>query len=268
MSGISLRRLGCSVLSICKLESTPALALGASALGGRPILLRCGLWSRSFATEKKEDANAAASGVPADEEKPGPSAEGDVGAADTSAGTEPSPQELIAQMKVKEEQAAKLTQQVESLTDSLKRTLADMENLRARTAREVDVSKKFAIQGFVKALLDVPDNLERAAGVVPPEALKEDGGLPVEKLRSLLSGLLEGVRATESIMMKVLKQHGVERYDPTGQAFDPNLHNALFDVPDPSKENNTIAIVTKKGYKLNDRVVRPAEVGVVRNVTQ
>ncbi|GFR51345.1 hypothetical protein Agub_g13768 [Astrephomene gubernaculifera] len=262
MSAMPLRRLGSVVLGACRSEA--AQPLTACGLRSRPFLLRNSFWSRSFATDKedkKEDKNGSAA---AEEAKAGTS---DDGAADTSASAETSAQELMAQLKAKEEAAAKLTQQVESLTDSLKRTLAEMENLRARTAREVDVSKKFAIQGFVKSLLDVPDNLERAAGVVPPEALKEDGGLAPEKLRSLLSSLLEGVRATESIMVKVLKQNGVERYDPAGQPFDPNLHNALFDVPDPTKENNTIAIVTKKGYKLNDRVIRPAEVGVVRNVT-
>ncbi|GIL46580.1 hypothetical protein Vafri_3551 [Volvox africanus] len=263
---MSLACLGSSLLRQCQFETRRALAAGAGAMFGRPIKLRVGLWTRSFATDAKEDSGGAATGVTADEEKPSPSSGVDVGAADTSSEVELSTQELIMQMKAKEERASKLAQQVESLTDSLKRTLADMENLRTRTAREVDVSKKFAIQGFVKALLDVPDNLERAASVVPPDALKEENGYTSEKLRVLLSGLLEGVRATESILHKVLKQHGVERYDPIGQTFDPNLHNALFDVPDSSKENNTIGIVTKKGYKLNDRVVRPAEVGVVRNV--
>ncbi|GIL90607.1 hypothetical protein Vretifemale_18393 [Volvox reticuliferus] len=263
---MSLTRLGSSLLRQCQSKARRTLAAGAGEMFGRPMMLRVGLWTRSFATDAKEDSGGAATGIRADEAKPSPSSGVDVGAADTSAEVELSTQELIIAMKAKEEHAAKLTQQVESLTDSLKRTLADMENLRARTAREVDVSKKFAIQGFVKALLDVPDNLERAASVVPAEALKEESGVPTEKLRTLLSGLLEGVRATESILHKVLKQHGVERYDPTGQTFDPNLHNALFDVPDSSKENNTIGIVTKKGYKLNDRVIRPAEVGIVRNV--
>ncbi|KXZ53058.1 hypothetical protein GPECTOR_8g52 [Gonium pectorale] len=243
MSSGLLRRFGSALLNASKPITVAPFTSGVDAIG-RPITLR--LWSRSFATAKdsnegkKDDSSEAVS-----DDKSATSASADDGAADESASAGPSAQELISQMKVKEEQAAKLAQQVEALTDSLKRNLAEMENLRQRTAREVDVSKKFAIQGFVKALLDVPDNLERAASVVPPEALKEDGGLPPEKLRNLLSGLLEGVRATESILMKVLKQHGVERYDPAGQLFDPNLHNALFDVPDPTKDNNTIAMVTK-----------------------
>ncbi|KAG2498526.1 hypothetical protein HYH03_003776 [Edaphochlamys debaryana] len=250
MCGGQLMRFGSALLTACRPDVASSLACGASLVSARPILLRGSAWARPFSTEsaeKKGDANATADQA-AKEEKPpsGPSASGDGAAADTSSDeAEPTVAELMAQLKSKEEAAGKLTQQVETLTDSLKRTLADMENLRARTAREVDVSKKFAIQGFVKAILDVPDNLERAAGVVPPEALKEDGTLPPEKLRSLLTGLVEGVRATENILMKVLKQHGVERYDAAGQPFDPNLHNALFDVPDPSKENNTIAIVTK-----------------------
>ncbi|PNH01718.1 GrpE, mitochondrial [Tetrabaena socialis] len=264
---MSARRIGSALLSAWRLNSAPSLASCTSRLEVPALLRGAALW-RPYSSEtggKKSEASAASA------EPAGTSDKADAGATDDGAadGPEPGPSahELIAQLKVKEEHATKLTTQVETLTDSLKRTLADMENLRMRTAREVDVSKKFAIQGFVKALLDVPDNLERAAGVVPPEALQEEGGVTPEKMRNLLSGLLEGVRATESILMKVLKQNGVERYDPAGQPFDPNLHNALFDVPDPSKDNNIIAMVTKKGYKLNDRVIRPAEVGVVRNVS-
>lgn len=103
------------------------------------------------------------------------------------------------------------------------------------------------LQGFVKALLDVVDNLERATGAVPADALAD--GTDAEKLRASLKGLLEGVQATESIMLKVLKQHGVERYDPLNQKFDPNLHSALFEMPDPSKEPGTVASVTKVSTK-------------------
>nr|CBM40837.1 GrpE protein homolog, mitochondrial [Polytomella sp. Pringsheim 198.80] len=173
--------------------------------------------------------------------------------------------DLLAQIQKLEENAAATTKQNEQLTDALKRSLAEMENLRVRTTREVENAKKFALQNFVKALFDVSDNLERAAGVVPKDAVADDSTADAAKLRKMLKGLHEGVLATETIMMSVLKKQGVVRFDPTGEAFDPNFHNALFDMPDPTKENGTIAIVTKKGYTLNERVVRPAEVGVVRN---
>lgn len=87
------------------------------------------------------------------------------------------------------------------------------------------------------------DNLERATGAVPKDVVA--GEADVDKVRHSLKGLLEGVQAVESIMLKVLKQHGVARYDPINEKFDPNLHSALFEMPDPTKEPGTIANVTK-----------------------
>mmetsp|Transcript_4998 Transcript_4998/g.10795 ORF Transcript_4998/g.10795 Transcript_4998/m.10795 type:complete len:318 (+) Transcript_4998:38-991(+) len=188
--------------------------------------------------------------------------EGDSAAADAET---PSVDEMLAQLKDKESAAEKLAGQVEQLTDSLKRSLAEMENVRMRAQREVDSAKKFASQPLVKSLLDVPDNLERAAASVPAEALREESTMDTAKLRSLLKGLLEGMQATEKIMLGILNKHGVEQYNPINEKFDPNLHNALFEVADPTKEVGTIAVVTKRGYKLHDRVIRPAEVGVVRS---
>lgn len=97
-------------------------------------------------------------------------------------------------------------------------------------------------QGFVKSMLDVGDNLERAAGAVK---LEEVEAADAERLRALLKGLLEGVHATERILMQALKSHGVVRFDPTGEKFDPNMHSALFEVDDPSKDPGTVAAVTK-----------------------
>lgn len=150
------------------------------------------------------------------------------------------------------------------------------------------------MQGFLKSLLDVGDNLERAYGAVPPEALqgkdKDGGSLSTEKALSLLGGLVDGLKMTEKIFDQVptschdssslihliwrttectaaafvgifvhgkgvksywltsgqaLKQHGVEKYRPEGDKFDPNLHEALFEMPDPSKQPGTVGAVTK-----------------------
>lgn len=169
----------------------------------------------------------------------------------------PSLEQEFEKMKSELEQKAA---QVDKLTDSLLRTRADMENLRTRTTRDVENAKKFGIQGFVKGLLDIGDNLERAAGSVPESALTNEED-PL-KLRQLLKGLQDGVRITEKVFLQVLKQHGVEQYNPVGDAFDPNLHNALFEVP--GDKPGTVAVVTKRGYKMHERVVRPAEVGVVK----
>jgi molecular chaperone GrpE len=150
------------------------------------------------------------------------------------------------------------------LKEKLVRTLADMENLRERTARATNEAKQFAISSFVKSIVDVADNLERAAGSVPdledPSIIAE---LDKDRAITLLKSFHQGVMMTDDILMKLLGKEGVTRYDPVGDVFDPNLHNALFQVPDGTKEPGTIAVVIKKGYMLHDRPVRAAEVGVV-----
>ncbi|MEW5306206.1 MAG: hypothetical protein WDW36_008689 [Sanguina aurantia] len=179
-------------------------------------------------------------------------------------GGEDDDEHLASQLLAQEAATKQLTKQVEQLTHALKSSLADMENLRMRTSRDVDNAKKFAIQGFVKDLFDVSDNLERAATVVPPGTLaKEESAASPEQLRAMLRGLVEGVNATEQIMTQVFKKNNVVQYNPVDEQFDPNFHMALFKVPDASKTPGTIAVVTKRGYSLAGRVIRPAEVGVV-----
>ncbi|EFN57477.1 hypothetical protein CHLNCDRAFT_11196, partial [Chlorella variabilis] len=152
----------------------------------------------------------------------------------------------------------------EDLKDKLLRTLADMENLRERTARTSAETKQFAVQGLVKNLLEVADNLERAAGSVPPEDVHQDSEIDRDRALKLLRSLREGVLMTDTVLMKASRAGwgGVTRYDPLGDKFDPNLHNALFEVPDATKDPGTVAVVVKRGYELNERVVRAAEVGV------
>jgi molecular chaperone GrpE len=174
-------------------------------------------------------------------------------------------QELQAKCDALEATVAKMGGENADYKDKLIRTLADMENLRERTSRQVENSNKFAIQGFVKDLLDVSDNLERALGAVDSEYLKKESESDdsEEKAFKLLKSLYEGIEMTEKQMLQVFAKNGLERFDPTDQAFDPNLHEARFEVPVPDKEPGTVVVVTKVGYKLHDRVIRPAEVGVV-----
>lgn len=155
------------------------------------------------------------------------------------------------------------TEKGEDMKEKLIRTLADMENLRERTSRQVSEARQFAVQGFVKSLVDVADNLERAAGSVSIGDVDGSNEIDLDRALSLLKSLREGVVLTDNILMKVLESQGVKRYDPLGSPFDPNLHNALFEVPDATKEPGTVALVIKKGYMLHDRAVRAAEVGVV-----
>lgn len=125
-----------------------------------------------------------------------------------------------------------------------------------KTARE------FAIQSFAKDLLDSVDNLDRALSMVPEEKLQT-----AEKSEELqdLANLHEGLKMTENILMNTLKKHGLERFDPIGEKFNPNEHEAMYMAKQEGKENNTVSYVQQKGFKLNSRVLRAAKVGVVKN---
>lgn len=170
--------------------------------------------------------------------------------------------DLVKLLAKKEELLNKKNKEVEIMQEKGLRSFAEIDNVIERTKREAENSKKFAIQSFAKSLLDVADNLGRASSVVKDRFTKIDttedpaGALP------LLKTLLEGVEMTEKQLAEVFKKFGVERYDPVNEQFDPNRHNAVFQVPDPSKPPNTIAVVMKPGYTLHERIIRPAEVGV------
>ncbi|KAK2967609.1 hypothetical protein RJ640_030480 [Escallonia rubra] len=152
--------------------------------------------------------------------------------------------------------------EIEVMKDKVLRSYAEMENVMTRTKREAESSKKFAIQSFAKSLLDVADNLARASAVVSDSFSKIDTSEDNSGAVQLLKTLLDGVAMTEKQLAEVFKKAGVEKYDPTDEEFDPNRHNAAFQVPDSSKPPNMVAVVLKPGYMLFDRVLRPAEVGV------
>ncbi|CAH1444354.1 unnamed protein product [Lactuca virosa] len=176
-------------------------------------------------------------------------------------------EDLIGLVTEKEELLKTKQEEIKSLEDKLLRSYADMENVMARTKREAENSKKFAIQNFAKSLLDVADNLDRASSVVKESFAKLDtSGDTAGGAVPLLKTLLEGVEMTEKQLSEVFKKFGVEKYDPTNEEFDPNRHNAVFQVPDPTKAPDTVAVVLKAGYTLHDRIIRPAEVGVTIKV--
>lgn len=138
--------------------------------------------------------------------------------------------------------------------DRMLRTLAEMENLRKRTAKEVADSKLYGVTGFARDVLDIADNLQRALDAVPAEArATADPGL---------AALIEGVELTERSLLNALEKHGVKKFDPQGQKFDPNFQQAMFEVPDASVPSGTVVQVVQAGYLIGDRVLRPALVGV------
>ncbi|KAM7504226.1 hypothetical protein LguiB_003130 [Lonicera macranthoides] len=181
---------------------------------------------------------------------------------DSDSGEDLSMDDLVKLVAEKEELLKTKHKEIEQMQDKVLRTYAEMENVMDRTRREAENSKKFAIQNFAKSLLDVADNLGRASSVVKESFSKLDTSQDTSGAVPLLKTLLEGVEMTEKQLTEVFKKYGVEKYDPTDEQFDPHRHNAVFQVPDPSKAPDTVAVVLKPGYMLHERIIRPAEVGV------
>ena len=150
----------------------------------------------------------------------------------------------------------KLIAENAELKDKCLRLAAEMENLRMRTARDVRDAKTYSVSGFARDTLGVADNLRRALEALPPEAREShDKGL---------LNLIEGVEITERSLIASLERHGVRKLEPEGQKFDPNFHQAMFEVPNPDVPNNTVVQVVQTGYVIGDRVLRPAMVGVAK----
>jgi len=142
------------------------------------------------------------------------------------------------------------------LRDRYLRLAAEMDNLRRRTERDVRDAKAYAVAGFARDMLAVSDNLRRALEAIPAEARESgDAGF---------AALIEGVEMTERSMLAALERHGVKKLEPAGQKFDPNFHQAMFEVPNTEVPNNTVVQVVQAGYTIGERVLRPAMVGVAK----
>lgn len=142
------------------------------------------------------------------------------------------------------------------LKDKVLRTLAEMENLRRRTEKEVADARTYATTNFARDMLNVADNVRRALESVPAEAAAAAEGA--------LKALMEGIDLTERDLLKTLERHGIRKLEPKGEKFDPNLHQAMFEIPDPSVPNGTVREVVQAGFVIGDRVLRPALVGVAK----
>jgi len=140
--------------------------------------------------------------------------------------------------------------------DKLLRVLAEMENLRRRTEREIADTRAYGITAFARDILAVADNMDRALQALDSEIrANADAGV---------KALLDGVELTERELHKVLEKHGVKKFEPLGEKFDPNLHQAMFELQDPSRPAGTVAQVVQPGYKIGDRILRPALVAVAK----
>ena len=149
---------------------------------------------------------------------------------------------------------------LDELNDRLLRTLAEMENLRQRTRREVEEARRYAVTGFARELLDIADNLSRALGTVPPEARGR---------HEFLDNLIAGIEMTERALLAVFERHQIRKVLPErGERFDHKLHQAMFELPTDELPPGTVAEVMAPGYVITDRLLRPAMVGVAKAPSQ
>jgi molecular chaperone GrpE len=147
-----------------------------------------------------------------------------------------------------------LTKEAAESRDKMLRTLAEMENLRKRTSREVADARTYGIANFARDVLDIADNLQRALDAVPADTkAAADPGL---------KALIEGVELTERSLLNTLEKNGVKKFDPSGEKFDPNFQQAMYEVPDSSVPAGTVVQVVQAGYTIGERVLRPALVAV------
>mmetsp|Transcript_15862 Transcript_15862/g.38121 ORF Transcript_15862/g.38121 Transcript_15862/m.38121 type:complete len:261 (-) Transcript_15862:792-1574(-) len=258
---MSLRSQSLRIVRALSKELGPAANRSASFASARslhrPLVTNCSLsagsgsgtsndgYFRSFST-KPEHASAPqeADGEAVETQPPTDDAEGsgEAASADNEEGSK----------------IADLESQIKDLKDNLLRSLAEQENTRRIAQRDVANAKSFAVSSFAKSLLDTSDNLTRALDAVPEELRHDHEGHPV------LANLYEGISMTDDGLTKAFSKNGLVKFGEKGEKFDPNVHEALFEYPDPEGEAGNIGQVMKVGFMLNKRVVRPAEVGVVK----
>ena len=177
---------------------------------------------------------------PADEAEP---ADDPSAAAEPKPGPKPGPKASTA-----------LDRDLADTKDRLLRTLAEMENLRKRTEREVADARAYGISAFARDILTVADNMHRAMSALDDELRA--------KADASLKALLDGVELTERELLNVLEKHGVKRIEPLGQKFDPNRHQAMYEIEDASVPAGSVVQVVQSGYLIGERVLRPALVAV------
>ncbi|MET3793550.1 nucleotide exchange factor GrpE [Aquamicrobium terrae] len=155
------------------------------------------------------------------------------------------------------EALVRLLKENEELKDKALRAAAEVENMRRRAARDVQDARAYSIANFARDMLTVADDLQRALDAIPAEAKASgDAGF---------KALIEGVEITARGLLAALERHGVKKLVPEGEKFDPNFHEALFEVPNPQVVAGTVVQVVQPGYSIGERVLRPAKVGVSKD---
>lgn len=222
-------------------RTRPALKSINESSGQLPQALATAAFTnrRSFASETKEEPAKSTN------------------AADKPAASE-AEQKLYAQVDTLNGEVKKLSEKNAELLDKYKRSLAETENLRSRLTKQIEDAKRFGIQGFCKDLLEVADILGHATQAVPKAELSNGNNVH-------LKNLYEGLTMTRDSMQQVFKRNGLEIINPINEKFNPNLHEALFQKQTTDVAPDHVVEVTKIGYKLHERCIRPALVGVSRN---
>ncbi|XP_053963176.1 grpE protein homolog, mitochondrial [Anastrepha ludens] len=164
---------------------------------------------------------------------------------------------LTQEIEALSKEVNELKEKNEELVDKYKRSLADSENLRTRLTKQIADAKVFGIQSFCKDLLEVADTLGHATESVPKDQINSSN--------PHLKSLYEGLVMTKASLLQVFKRHGLEPINPINEKFNPNMHEALFEKDEPDVEPSTVVVVTKLGYKLHERCIRPALVGVSKS---
>ncbi len=148
--------------------------------------------------------------------------------------------------------------QIEALKDKLLRALAETENVRKRADREREEVAKYGITSLARDIVGITDNLRRALESVPAESKESD---------ARIKSLREGVALTQQEFEAVLARHGIERIEPLGELFDHNFHQAMFEIEDKEHSAGTVVQVLQEGYRIHDRLLRPAMVGVAKKTS-
>jgi molecular chaperone GrpE len=151
-----------------------------------------------------------------------------------------------------------LKETVQQLKDQLLRALAETENVRKRAVREREEALQYAITNFARDLLVVADNLRRAIDAFPKESEGNSFGE--------IKGMIEGVKLTEKELLSAFEKHKIQKIDPLGEKFDHTYHQAMFETETDSTPAGEIVEVLQPGYVLNNRLLRPALVGIAKAV--
>jgi molecular chaperone GrpE len=158
--------------------------------------------------------------------------------------------------EAREAEVAALKEEVSASKDRLLRLAAEAENTRKRLEREKAEATLYAASNFARDLLSVADSLSRALSAVPPEER--------DIIDDVMKKFLDGIELTERELLSVFQRHNIRKLETLGQKFDPNFHQAMFEVPTSEKPPGTVMQEVQAGYAVGDRCLRPALVGVAR----